>query len=233
MKLLKYRYLPLLLSLLSGGCLFGQTDGSEVQLRFRALALNHPVTSGIFLKPEGGTPLRIYSNSRTDWTSYSGPNPITFYAEVKTEGAPSVRVPIATFDASEAPESPLLIFSKQNAEDRSYRINAVNDSLQHSPAGSYRLFNFTEKQIAGVIDDQRFLLSPRSTAYAQVENPKDFEVTVQLAERDEGQAKRLYASSWTFSENFRYLVFILPSDDRTRGNIDIRLIPDLLESPGS
>ncbi|GHC02696.1 hypothetical protein [Cerasicoccus arenae] len=230
MKSLRLFHLLFTLLLIPSSSLLAQYDGPDIQLRFRALALNYPLNSGVYMEAQGGTRLNIYSNSRTDWVNYKGTNPITFYKEVKQGDTPSVRIPIASFDAVQAPENPLLIFSKADAKDPNYRVNAVNDSVESSPAGSYRIFNFTEKQIGGVIDDQRFLLSPKSTAYAQVKNPKDFEVTVQLAESEKGQAKRLYASSWTFSEDFRYLVFILPSDDPTRGNIEIRLIPDLVNS---
>ncbi|WP_309383220.1 hypothetical protein [Cerasicoccus frondis] len=222
--------LSLLVSAISAS---GQGNQPDVYLKFRALALNYPHNSGIYLAPTGGSPIRIYSNSRTDWVEYSGPNPITFYVDDKNAKNESIRTPIASVDISMAPESPLLVFSKSSAEDKFYNISVIDDSVEISPPGSYRIFNFTTKQIAGMIDDQKFLLSPKTTAYAKVSNPKDFEVTVKLAESANGKAKRLYASTWTFSENFRYLVMIIPSNDRTRGNIDIRLIPDLIHADQS
>lgn len=206
--------------------LHSQTSSSEINFKFRALALNYPLNRGVYLQPEGGELYRIFSNASTDWIEYRGPNPIQFYSA--TPKAPGGRTVIGSFDATKAPPDPLLLFSKSDANSTSYRIDAINNSLDSAGPGSYRIFNFTEKTIAGRIDDQKFLLNPRASAFAQVKEQKDFEVTVQLLESVDSKPKRLYASSWTFSENFRYLVFILPSDDRTRGNIQIRLIPDLI-----
>ncbi|WPJ95843.1 hypothetical protein SH580_20715 [Coraliomargarita algicola] len=226
MKLLKLISIPLLV--LFGNSLWAQQKGEDIQLKFRALAVNYPLLSGVYLTPTGGEPIRIYSNSRTEWINYNGPNPITFYAQKSAADGASERIPIASFDAINAPKDPLLVFSRKNSEEMNYNIGVVSDNVSDAPSGSYRIFNFTQKQIAGMIDDQRFLLAPKASAFAIISNPKNFEVTVQLAENDQGKAKRLYASTWTFSDNFRYLVFILPTDDRTRGNIDIRLIPDLI-----
>lgn len=218
----------ILTCLLSLAALIAQGNQPQVNIKFRALAINYPHSSAIYMQPDGGTPMRIYPNSRTGWIDYSGPNPITFYTESLNSKKEKVRTPIGSVNVSNAPKAPLLVFSKSDSDSKQCIINILDDSLETSPVGSYRIFNFTTKQIAGMIDNQKFLLDPKATAYARVANPKDFEVTVKLAETSEGKAKHLYASTWTFSENFRYLVLITPSDDRTRGNIDIRLIPDLI-----
>lgn len=200
-----------------------------ITLEFRCLALNNPLPGGVYTQPTGGEPIRIYTNAPTDQVQYEGPNPIVFYQDgPKDESGKPVRVPIARYDAADAPAQPLLLFSKPDASNSSYTVQAIDNNLQSAPPGSFRLFNLTEKDIFGVIANQRFRIDAGQSAFTQVSQTGDIEVVVQLAENADGEPKRLYASSWTYSPHFRYLVFIMPSDYRTRGNIAIRLISDLV-----
>ena len=93
---------------------------------------------------------------------------------------------------------------------------------------SFRIYNFTERDVAGKIGDQVFRVKPNAYAVTEMPETNSVSVSVKLAEGTNEGVKRLFAATWDFSSKFRYLVFIMPTDDPTRGNIQIRKITDFV-----
>lgn len=197
-----------------------------ISVAFRCLSLGSPIRENLYAQQSGGKPIRIYSNQRTDRIIYNGPNPITFYREVEGEDGQEVRVPVGRFKFVEGVSVPLLLFSRVAQDKEFYNITAIDDGLAAAPPGSYRIFNFTKKDIAGIIGSQQFRTAPGNDALIRDTEQKAVDVMVRLAEKAENGPERLYASTWAYSPRFRYLVFIVPTTDRTRGNIKIRKISD-------
>ncbi|WP_309383075.1 hypothetical protein [Cerasicoccus frondis] len=202
---------------------FAQSE-QMVSVRFRCLSLDAPIRTPLYVRPEGGEAIRIYNNARTDWIQYSGPLPIVFYKDSEVKGAP--RVPVAKFNLNPEVEAPLLLFSRSKSGPAEYDIYSINDSAEFSPVGSFRIYNFTEKDVAGKIGDQVFRVKPNAFAVTKIPETDSVSISVKLAEGTSDGVKRLFAATWNFSSKFRYLVFIMPSDDPTRGNIQIRKITD-------
>ncbi|WOO43276.1 hypothetical protein [Rubellicoccus peritrichatus] len=198
-----------------------------VNITFRCISLDSPIRVNLYTQLEGGEPIRIYANSRTNWIKYSGPNPIVFYRDSNPTGEQNVRVPVGQFAFSKGMDTPLLLFTQSEVKGH-YRITSIDDDLEVAPAGSYRIFNFTQKDIAGIVGSQRFRATPGDSALVRNAEDEAVEVSVRLAENAEDGPERLYAATWTYSPDFRYLIFIVPTGDRTRGNIKIRKITDIV-----
>lgn len=200
-----------------------------VTFKFRALALDRPIREGLYTQAEGGEPIYLYTNSKTDMITYVGENPVVFYLETRSETGPATRRKVAQFDVNTAPQSALLLFNRARSGAFEYKVNAINDSEEVAPAGSYRIFNFTDKEIAGMIGEKTFHTPASESALAVIPKSGAFPIFVRLAERGEGgQPELLYSASWRFSSEARYLILIFPDPDPTRGNIKIRKIADLL-----
>ncbi len=203
----------------------------QINQQFRCLALDAPIREPLYTQPSGGEPLRIYTSSRTKPVFYSGPNPVVFYHETTDEMGQAVRVSVGQFEFTGNLKSPLLLFTKPD-KGQAFRITAMEDSLAKTPVGSYRIFNFTQKDIAGMIGDARFRTRAGGEALTQLDEAGRVPVTVRLAEVAEGGPQRLYSATWNFVPSFRYLVFIIPTSDHTRGNISIRIVSDYIR-PGT
>lgn len=203
--------------------------GEQVQQKFRCLALDTPVREPLYTQLEGGDPVRIYTSSRTPPIQYSGPNPVVFYRETTNALGQKLRVPVGQFTFNGEFEAPLLLFTNPD-NDGTFRITAIEDSLENTPVGSYRIFNFTRKDIAGMIGEARFHTNAGGEAILQLEQAGRLPVTVKLAEFAEAGPQRLYSATWDFTPGFRYLVFIIPTNDRTRGNISIRVVTDFIQT---
>ncbi len=208
-----------------GSSVYAQS-GEIVSVRFRCLSLDAPIRTPLYVQPEGGQGVRIYNNVRTGWINYQGTLPIVFYKDSDAENAP--RIPVARYNLPPDNPAPLLLFSRTKSGPAEYDVYSINDSASLSPVGSFRIYNFTERDVAGKIGDQVFRVKPNAYAVTEMPETNSVSVSVKLAEGTNEGVKRLFAATWDYSSKCRYLVFIMPTDDPTRGNIQIRKITDFV-----
>ncbi|WP_309397927.1 hypothetical protein [Cerasicoccus maritimus] len=198
--------------------------GRSIQTEFTCVSWNKPISSALYVRNgEEMVPLRIHNMQRSQSMEYSGLNPVVFHTKTKNDHGETIYKPIAEASIPIGIEKPLLFFVEN--EDQ-YQIIALEDSFAQYPNGSYRFYNFTEKDLLAKFGEQTINLKPKKTIFLEQPFNTSKEYPVAFVLRDPDGVKPLYTNKWRHSENFRYLIFVSESGSRDVSPIQFKVLAD-------
>jgi hypothetical protein len=222
-RLILFAFSTIILSVVAAIVAGADENNADITVSFRSFLLNGSGTDFplYFIDSEGDRQYVILSHTNISRESYAyrGPNPITFYEEIK---------PVASHTVPVGMREMILIF-EENPHDQldqlRYHITSVESDAVSFPLGSYLFFNQTEFDLAVQLDDELSHIAPYSRKLVCL----GFDDSRALAARFfalKGETwERHYQLAWYFRPTTRQLVFLSRDTDVDR-SLRIRTITD-------
>lgn len=196
----------------------------NIQTTFSCVSWDKPIKGTVYVSSDGEMiPLRVHNMRRSKLIDYHGPNPIVFYQKGQGEEGREAYHPIAQVQLDANIKQALLFFV---GKEDNYKIMTLEDSFDAYPTGSYRFYNFTERDLLARLGDFTLQLPPKETAYLERPFPDSVEYPVAFVVRDSDGIRPLYTNMWTHIGRFRYLIFVSNSDSRDTGSMSFRILSD-------
>ncbi|WOO39723.1 hypothetical protein [Rubellicoccus peritrichatus] len=196
----------------------------NIQAAFSCVSWEKPIKGLVYVRSNGEmVPLRIHNKKRSVEIDYHGSNPIIFYRKNPSADAEGDYQPIAQVLLRESYEQPLFFFL---GKEGAYSIVTMEDSFESYPTGSYRFYNFTERDLVAKLGDETLSLAPQEAAYLEKPFSSSMEYPVAFVVRDSDGVRPLYTNMWAHAERFRYLILISKSDVRDTGSMSFRILSD-------
>ncbi len=176
-------------------------------------------------------PIRVTSDFRSEQYSYMGPNPIVFFREVMGPEGILIKQPIASASIPNGMTHALLIFNKLESPDsagREYRILVIDDGSTNFPWGSFRVFNFSEHQIGGIIADEKFVIQPKSFQTISPKYDDDKNMGVRFSINFEGEWIPAMSTRWRYHDTGRNLVFLTTETTNIKPHLEAKIISQYL-----
>ncbi len=151
--------------------------------------------------------------------TYRGTSPLVFFREISTTDGQTERKVLAEVDIS-AGQSHILILAlprKGNART-GFMTHSMSDDLDSFPFNSFRMVNFSNSQIACLIDGKRQELEPRRERLTvlPIKEPKMVALKMASLNTESGESEAITSTSVPFYGISRVLCLILP-DGSTKG----------------
>ncbi len=192
-------------------------DEPAISLKFSCLEWGGRNTEGLRYSSQGeAVPVRMYDSYRSDVYEYSGANPIVFFVEsIDAEGEP-VRRPVARARVAPGIGRALFLFVQRpevNERGEEYEVIVMDESLSSFPAGTYRVFNFSDHEIGGIIGKNKFTIGGKTfeTISPKVDDMVD--VQIHFSQKINDQWVPKVNTRWLYRENARNIVFV--TDDQS------------------
>jgi len=219
------RFLSVFAILATGA--FGQTPPIKTQLL--TLALDLPIENAFFLNDGKPQPFTADRSGLGDPLDYTGQRLLILRGNAEEFTAePPLPPPLASVSLPE--QSKLVLLVAGGTPDNKIKLSAYDVSAEGFRAGDYRVFNFSDKTVSLILGTSKFALKPDGDEI--VSNPilreKVLDVVVQIAEVENGEAKRVYASAWGHQPVKRNFVFLFNGSHPSRP-IAIRRFADYVK----
>ena len=179
---------------------------------FQAIATNQTIKNDLW-NFSGGIKQPIYATKTLRSIDYSydvSPN-ITFYGDrVDNDGNP---IPEAIAKVPNGATRLLLLFNKLNKVEENglnYKVTVIKDDVNNFKFGSFRFINTTKKDVAILLEEERFLVEPTGIETLEVEPPERGDLSIRIATKDiDGEWRSNYSNGWGHRSNLRTLVFLV------------------------
>ncbi|GHC05036.1 hypothetical protein [Cerasicoccus arenae] len=197
---------------------------ANVETTFSCVSWGKPIKDTLYVRSDGEMiPLRVHSMRRSSEVDYHGSNPIVFFRKGKDGQEQDAYQPVAQVQLDGSIKKPLFFFA---GEGGNYKIVTLEDSFDKYPTGSYRFYNFTERDLIAKMGDEILQLPPKKTAYLPQPFTGTIEYPIAFVVREPGGIRPLYTNMWTHVGRFRYLIFVSDSDSRDTGSMKFRILSD-------
>ena len=179
---------------------------------FQAIATNQVIKNELWNLVDGNKQ-EIYATKMLRSTDYAydiAPS-ITFFADrIDSEGNP---IPEAIAKIPDGATRLLLLFTKLKTVDENgltYQVTVIKDDVYQFKFGSFRFINTTKKDVAILLEEERFLLEPSGMKTLEVQPPELGDLPVRIAVKDfNGEWCSNYSNGWGHRSNLRTLVFLV------------------------
>ena len=203
---------------------FGQAP--SIKTRIVTLALDIPVENAFFLNAGKAQAFMADPSGLGEPLEYTGPRQFILRSSAEEFAAqPPLPSPLASVSLPEP--SGLVMLVAGRAPDNKIKLSAYDVSAEGFHAGDYQVFNFSDKIVSLILGTSKFALKPGEDS--RVSNPilreRVLDVVVQIAEIKDGEAKKVYASSWGHQPLKRNFVFLFNGSHPSRP-IEIRRFAD-------
>lgn len=205
----------------------GQTP--EIKTQIVTLSLDKEVEEVFYLNDGKALPFHSKRSGFGEPMPYTGPQQFALRGSAGEFAAkPPLPAPLASVLLPAQAKTVLLVTS-HTPEDK-IKLEAYNISAANFRAGDYRVFNFSEKSVLLILGKAKFGLKPGEDFIVSDTGlqEKPLDVVVQLAQIDDGEPKRVYASVWGHQPTKRNYVFLFKGSHATRP-IGIRRFADYPE----
>jgi hypothetical protein len=193
----------------------GQT--APFKTRILTLALDQQLENVFFMNAGSVVPFNADRTGLSSPFDYSGTRQFVLRANADEFAAkPPLPAPLASVQLPEKAKLVLLVASR--APEDKIKLAAYDVSSEGFRAGDYRVFNFSEKTVSLIFGRSKFALKPGEDKMVSdvVLQDKVLDVTVQIAEVEDGFPKRVYASSWGHQPAKRHYVLLFNGSHPTR-----------------
>lgn len=204
---------------------------------FSCLAWSGVDTRGLnYLHNNETVPLRISSAFRSGPYRYTGPNPIVFFRETRAPDGTLVREPVASAHIDPGLKNVLLLFVtaptavNTEAPAPAFRVLVLDDDTSVFPMGSYRVFNLSDHEIGGIIDEKAFTIAPNHSFTVTPEAQDEVDVRIHFSSKIDGQWVPSLNTRWLYRKNARRLVFVTRDTSAKRPLLKIKTISQYAES---
>lgn len=211
-------------------------EAETISVRFTCLAWDSVDSRGLNYMTEGEeVGLRISSAFRSPKYEYTGLNPFVIYTKKSAPNGESLKVPVASVSIDPELKDVLLLFVQQRSTEAGesaqskYTILVMNESLNTFPFGSYRIFNFSERDVGGILGDSKFILPPKSQKVITPSVENHLSMQVHFSKKQDEQWVPEVNTRWNYEENARRIVFISEDTSSRRSKIKIKTISEYKE----
>jgi len=171
--------------------------------------------------------LRMPPLKRSEKFDYQGKPSLVLYTERPNQEGQLTKVPFGSVNIDVAMKEVLLVFVANRgneSEKRPYSVFAIEDSKDNFPFGSYKIYNFTNVDFAGIIDSEKFTLPPRQSTVVKpgIGERKNVEVRFFNNKSQKWQSWR--ETVWTYEPDLRLLVLITPSARGNRPGYELKTV---------
>ena len=157
--------------------------------------------------------------TQTPSYTYRGPSPLVFFREISTGDGKKERKVLAQVDIT-AGQSHILILAlprKENART-GFMSHSLSDDLDSFPFNSFRIINFSNSQIACLIDGKKQVVEARGEGLTvlPIKEPKMVALKMASLNAESGKSQTISSTAVPFFGISRVLCLILP-DRSTKG----------------
>lgn len=181
----------------------------QMKTRIMTLSLDQHVENLYFLNEGKAQPFTAERSGLGEPFAYTGPP--RFILRAKPEdfsSPPPLPPPLASVDLPQQAAMVMLVTGTDSGGK--LKVAAYDISPGRFQTGDYRVFNFSTKNLAMMMGENRFALKPGHDAIVSnsMLRGKVLDVFVRIAEEKDGVLKKIYSSAWGHKPSKRHYVFL-------------------------
>jgi hypothetical protein len=173
------------------------------------------------------TKLKVMEASRSIFYNHKKSDKIIFYRLVQGPEGKFIREDATEANITLAGTWPLLVFMKNPADKKKYKVAAISDDLTTFPAPSCRFINLTSVELQAKYGDQwttipgkgMELINPKLKSNDKIETRY-----TQIYVKTDKDPLLIYTNNWVVKPTQRTLTFIFPGDESIR---IMRIVDDI------
>jgi hypothetical protein len=202
---MRLHILPLIMLLAASA----SAQQQQMKTRLMTLSLDRHVESLYFLNGGKAQPFTAERSGLGEPFAYTGTP--RFILRAKPEdfsSPPPLPPPVASVDLPQQARMVMLVAG--TGSGGKLKLAAYDISPGRFQAGDYRVFNFSTKNLAMMIGQNRFALRPGQDTIVSNSMLRDrvLDVFVRIAEERDGGMKKVYSSAWGHKPSKHHYVFL-------------------------
>ena len=192
-------------------------DGAIVEVEFHLLAWERSDTN-LWIRDGSGERRLVASLSRPSGPyQYRGNPNLSIYRKDLNEEREVILTTVATTDLSGSDDSHLLLILLSNEREHTtadkYRLVVLRDVIDPRRMGYLSMYNFSNRRIAGLLNDQSFDLAPSMHTWIPERAGNDNNLILRIAQEGDGQWKPIYSTIWGARDSTQSVVILVPSQE--------------------
>lgn len=189
-----------------------QTGETGISLQFSCLEWSEIDTNGLYYQhQEESIQVSMDTAYRSELYDYSGPNPIVFFVDSNGANGQPERRPVARAQVPEGVERALFLFVERpnpGENGEAFEVIVMDESLSAFPMGTYRVFNFSDYEIGGIIGENRFIIPGKNFKTISPKVGDMVDVQIHFSQKVDDQWVPKVNTRWLYRENARNIVFV-------------------------